>query len=427
MGAMIRGVACAFAFLLPAQALAQSELPSGTQSVMPMMRLIEGKKNCQGQRAPIGGYTRLTFDYQWIAPVKGQTAKERRYHAEARNWFKRFFLGKAVTRLFTVKATLTRPAVTLNTVLASITHSSNKKEGEAWTSDFNSQRQITPFFRIDPDSNANIEAALRLTASYDSAITANALDVVKRAVQLVAPKASLITSLNEERFDQAAQFADGAISSLLQEAITERANNDFAMSEWAGCTLASIELWSPMRNDITPMAKEPDEDRVYLGTWTLRASPVMLSIFAGQQWPAGAAVTRLNLLAKSDGGAKPCVGEPIKTACDAFRDLEPQRVMAFQVDANLTVAQALAADTGIIAAKDTLLKAADNDQPAAAATLCALVADKGTALGFNRFDTAAIVWAYVRYAFPGAGKAGAVIGKPENCATLNAARLVGLT
>jgi hypothetical protein len=395
---------------------------STPKSVLPSMTVTTWEV-CSRDFSTIGGYTRL---YLVFVPAAG--GEERVYDYERRNDVSRFFMGKAITRLLSVKMTLARPFVSMTTTLASVEHTSNKKNGENWTTELNNQRMLTPYFRIDPDTAMNIELNLSMSASYDSSIASNTLDIVKRATALIAPQASLVTSLNQDRFGQASQFLDQSLSSLLRESIVERASNDFPMRDWAGSDLAIVELRLPMHNDVTPTDKEPKQKAKPIGTWYLRSAPPILSIFSDAllvETPRPAVPTAGK---KTVAVNEQCKDKPdeLKAACKAFLSLDPQTVMNFPVDTNVTLAQSLAGDTGIGAARDTLIKApAGEAMKDSVRNLCGLIADKAHVLGFNRFDISAILWAYSRRGFAKAETA-KEMRDAANCLPLALAYDVGL-
>lgn len=302
--------------------------------------------------------------------------------------------------------------------LVTVGHNSSRKEGETWTTEVSSRRALTPYFRIDPDSAVTVEFALTAISQYDGSVASDVLDLVKRAVTLVTPTGALLTSLNSDRFERAAQFTDQSISSFFRESIVEQTSNEFAAATWAGDELASIRLEMPMNNDLTPAAKLAD--RVLIGRWTVRAEPALLSIFSDAR--AGGTGS----IATANGDRCAAVTDvQLQRGCEALRQLDPEAVLNFEVDNDVTLSQALAGDPGVTGVRDALVEADERSDNAEARKLCGLIANRAQALGFNRIDVAAILWAYARGSFT-TPPARAALSEPGVCAPLALARGRGL-
>lgn len=391
----------------------------------------------------LGGYTRIVADFQVHS-----TDHVRNYNEERRSSLARFLAGKTIARLLTVKATLARPRVSTITTFASFDYTSNRKSGESWASEVDPQRVLTPYFRIDADSAISLEATASATSTYQMNVAAGLLDVIKRAAKLVAPTTTLITSLNKERFEDASSFVDQSLSSVLQESLVERSTNDFPMKDWVGRELLTIEVWMPIANEITParLKAKPREEPKLLGKWTIRSVPAVLSVFSDTPLLLTSSDDRVQVNKPSTnrrnkGRAAVAAEDKAKTtsqcgdsnpdiiaACAAFKTLDPQTVLNFQVDSGVSLAQALAGESGIAAAREHLLQNATANTDTArenANALCTLVADKAHVLGFNRFDVAAILWAYSSQSFV-TKVAGVALRDEANCSPLKIAYSVGL-
>ncbi|HET9509761.1 MAG TPA: hypothetical protein VFO80_01305 [Sphingomonas sp.] len=360
----------------------------------------------------VGGYTRLRLVY--VPPTPSAAVRD--YDVERRNGVLRWIAGKAIARVFSVKTTLVQPRLTTVTLAASVARESSSKVGENWTTELNADRNLTPYFRIDPDTAVGIETSFVLSSTYDASISKAVIDVVRRGAQLVAPSTTLVTSLNGDRFDRAADFIDNSIANLLKEYIVERATNDFPLKDVAGTRLMAIRLLAPIDNEITPARKDrANLQPIEIVTWEVWSEQPLLSVFSSVPWSPVVGI-------RERTPRKTCQGRP--DACQAFSDLDPQTVLNFVVAENVTIAQALAGEPAIGAARDDLMKAKPADSAGPAKMLCALVADKAHRLGFNRFDVGAITWAYASQSNLGEG--GVSLRKIDNCTTLRIAYDAGL-
>lgn len=406
-------------------------------SVMPMMSVaVERAGRTATDPSPVGAYTRLILEY--VPETKANDA-QRNYDKIGRDWFRRFFASKDITRLLTVKASLRRPQVTATATAISAGYQSGKKVGESWSSEVTGQRILTPYFRIDSGSGLNLELELAVSSAYNSSFGSGVIDLVRRATSLVSPASSLITSLNKDRFTQASQFVDETLSSSLSESIVERSSNDFPMKIYAGKPLATVALKLPLGNEITPGEHNPPHEGSHpVGRWRIRADAPIVSIFSTRS---------IDHDAKTDDAKTDvtCATGPFFEGCQALKGrVTANGILNFPVDTGVTIAQALAGDSAVAAARDKVASTKEenssgevkaDDKPgttrttekvnADAKALCALVTDRLEILGFNRLDTAAILWAYTRQTF-GSEDATIWMQKEAACPPLRLAYGIGL-
>lgn len=132
--------------------------------------------------------------------------QERDYKDERRKYWKRMYFGRSFTRILTVRARIGDGADNPSVVLASASHESSKKTGEQWQTEGGDIRYITPYFRLDPSSNINIETTLSFNVRNDSQIGGAALEVVRKGTELLSPSSKLMTTLSEPGLEKAARF-----------------------------------------------------------------------------------------------------------------------------------------------------------------------------------------------------------------------------
>ena len=151
------------------------------------------------------GYTRLRLQF---VPCRANSVTRRNYTDERRTWVNRLFAGKKVSKLMSVKVDLTAPNVTTIHPIATIGRDSSRRAGEIWSTEVSNTLWLTPYFRVGPTSLARIDVSVSATTDYTSSVSTDVLDLLKRATGLISPSATLLTSLNEDRFNQSASFVD---------------------------------------------------------------------------------------------------------------------------------------------------------------------------------------------------------------------------
>lgn len=326
----------------------------------------------------VGGYTRIYVDGDVSTRSVGRS-----YAREDRGFWRRALAGRSLSRVLTVSVEVQEPDFSFSRPLASASHDSNRTVGEAWKSELSGDRVLTPYFRIGPRTVVGVEVDISATSSLQGSVTGDILSVIASGVELASPTSSLVTSLNEERYSQAADFVDDAISKLFGEAITERSVSDVRLSRaLKDNLLGSATASFP---DGTGRLSTADQQRI--GVWSIKMEAPIVSIHS----------TRPLTGATTDTYPTDCAGmaaSVTKQACAAFDDLSPHTVLGLSVGEDLNLLQSLLADTAVQGAIKALEEAGDKSGPAR--SLCSALAGHAENLGLNRYDEAAAVWAFAR-------------------------------
>lgn len=309
------------------------------------------------------GYTRLRMQFVpcvYVRPKGAPNDQMRRsYLTEDRHWFRRLFAPKTVSKVLTIKTSLPTPNVSTVHTIATVGRDSSRRVGESWSTEVSNTRWLTPYFRVNSETIINVDINLAASTDYKASISADALDLIKRAAGVISPSATLITSLNKDRFNDAASFVDSSINSFFKESVTERSVNDFQINA-GNQTLGAIFLNLPTANttlgETTPV-----------GVWLISTDRVIASVFH----PAAADQASLaNIVSAAS-------------------------IMNFQVGPAQTLQQALAARSNVTVARDAFIGAnADGNIQAAAAALCQAVSNEAEAIGLAPLDVRAVRWAY---------------------------------
>lgn len=405
-------------------------------NILPLLSVRKTYSSRESLTNPLAGYVRF-----WVEKVDrcdgtagrdGRAADDvafestspgdRDYSRETRDWFSRLFWGRSYARVLQAKLTVTRSHVVTDTVtLASAAHASSGHEGESWSSQLGDRQFLTPFFRVDQGTTAQIDVSLSATKEAESSVTKNVLSIVEAGAKLAAPTGPLVTALNSDRLSQTSNFIDTAISKLFHEKIEEKSSSDFPSDAWLSPPNGEdVSCGHPYRRIATIAARFPMGKKVWtstgyepIGAWAIYVTEPIVSIFSDVPLiarPASATVarayrqqaTRTGSVA-DDGCSSPKGGlQGIdRQACLAFRGLAPTRVLSLPVDDKVTLGDALRANPGISAAvqryagleKDATAKGGQA-KLRIGREICNLIAERAEVIGLNQWDSAAAVWAF---------------------------------
>lgn len=358
-------------------------------NLLPMLRIetdaVVANDASSKAQAQLGAYSRFYVvavhpPHQPLPDPKlpGSTGKcdatvGRCYAQESRPGWQRMMMGRELARVLSVKIDLRNPSIATTTTLASASYESTFSRGESWTTELNGKLLLTPYFRIGSNSVARVEASINASAKGKDQVSGKLLAILQTASELVAPTSALLTSLNAPRLNQASQFVEQSLSGMFSNAVVEKSSNEFDPASWAeDRRLVTIHAEFPMSTEVTTAQTR------HIGTWEIRAATPIISIFSNIATCA----------ASTDG----C--DQKQRLKDAFADFNASEVLNFPVAENLTLRQAMITDSGVLNALDDLNKGTGVAEAGLAGQLCRRLDERAQALGFNRYDAAAIVWAF---------------------------------
>ena len=314
---------------------------------------------------------------------KNEENKERCYKDEHQGFWARLFGGdKEVSRVLSVKVKLKNPHVDSTKTLAAASYRVGSKfRGETWNTEVNGSKYLTPYFRIENSSVANIEANINASTSSQSQISSKLLGIVQGAAELASPGAALLTESTSSRLSQISQFTDSSLSSLFSNELAETSSHEVPQSVWfeengKGKTLATINGWFPPSKNLT----SPELRRV--GQWVVRTDDPIISIFSSRK------VSDCDQEAKGHEGYIECAASKV------FSGVSPTQIMNFEISDSATLTQILITDSAISSAIIRMNKAEGETVNQEAYALCGLIDSKAQNIGLNRIDAAALFWAF---------------------------------
>lgn len=309
------------------------------------------------------GYTRFVLHY---LPCAGSL---RNYDSQRRDWVKRLFAGKAISKLLTVRASLPSPAIATVNPIATISHDSGRKTGEAFSTEVSNQLWLTPYFRLNGPTNVGIDFSLNAATEYKTSVAGDALDLIKRASGLIAPTSALVTDVNKDRFNEAASFVDTSINSFLKQSVLERRKDDYPVVGGEK-NLVAVALSLPAMNKTLG-------NNATVGVWVVSTDRIISSVFY-------LAVT----------------GGKLET-----KNLSAASILNFEVGAGISLRQSLASRAQLNQARDEFLHSEDEinstgdtetkkEWNVAARGLCSAIENEAQAIGLVPMDIGAVLWAY---------------------------------
>ncbi|GEM_PF-710935 len=334
-----------------------------------------------GSAAFLDTYTRIYVEGENPQTVQAAGAGElqcrsapgsRCYQDEHRPLLARVAMDREFSRLISVRIELQNPDASTTTTLASSSYRSGGSKGETWETEAHGRLFLTPLFRIDSNTVLRAEAHLNATSSRKDQVSGPALAVLQNAARLMAPTTTLLTPLTAEDANTASRFFSQTLSELFSNSLSEKSSVDIGASRLGDQPIAQLTAYFPEGRHVY------DRRLALIGTWNLMSSPPVISVFSD--------VTAT---------CTPAPGCLAAQARMALAGVPAARILTFRVAPRVSIRDALAADASVgdavLALRDAKAGQALRD---AARAACQRVDEKAHQLGLNRFDAAAVLWAY---------------------------------
>lgn len=289
---------------------------------------------------------------------------QRNYKEESRGWLARMMGSKEVSRALLAEFEIRKPDVTATEALFSASFSSNREQGETWSTDQSLALYATPWFKVS--SNTTITAKLRMQLSDEresSGATANVMSSLTNAASLLSPTSSLLTYFTAPSMLEASNFLDTSVSTLFGRSITEQTVSSMAIKTWQDAPILVVYAALPDARDI-----RDTKNREKLGGWAIYLEAPIVSVFTS---------------------ATKYADEGISEWPD-FSGTAGADILAFKIGEELTVYDYVFSRLDLF---DRISSLNDYADPDLARLICTRIERGLSELGFNSSDAAAGVWA----------------------------------
>lgn len=289
---------------------------------------------------------------------------QRNYKEESRGWLSRMMGSKEVSRALLAEFEISKPDVTATEALFSASFSSNREQGETWSTDQSLALYATPWFKVS--SNTTITAKLRMQLSDEresSGATANVMSSLTTAAGLLAPTSSLLTYFTAPTMLEASNFLDNSVSTLFGRSITEQTVSSMAIKSWQDSPILVVYAALPDAKDI-----RNTKDRDMLGGWAVYLEAPIVSVFTSATQ----------------------YGDDGTSEWPDFAGTAGADILAFKIGEELTVYDYVFSRLDLF---DRISSLNDYSDPDLARLICTRIERGLSEIGFNSSDAAAGVWA----------------------------------
>lgn len=176
-----------------------------------------------------GNYTRWVVEpADGVSSLDGQ----RVYSFEGRGWLNRLFTDRVIDTAHFLEITMSAPDVNFSIPLTTFKYNEEGENGIEYTTTFRQHAFNQTFFRVDSNTTSNIVARGRHSRTTSVSGIAETLTAVQNVVQLIAPSATLLTSVNSEQVSNTSNAINSVAGSLFNNSYDETVEDGFSLSDW---------------------------------------------------------------------------------------------------------------------------------------------------------------------------------------------------
>jgi len=323
-----------------------------------------------------GLYTRLRISSEWHKKANANGTENdgvRFRNNQKRGWLSRYLVGKDVTRILSLKATVAEHNYATTVPLLTVGHVSNRDVGEQFNILATESSIEGPFFRVGPNSKLSVSLEAGTSTQYSSSAVKTVLALSKRFAEYTAPQSSLLTALTKDKASIGANAADDAIARLTSEQEKEELRAEADLSSWNPNYYIRITARLP--------DEQPDAPPL-TGTWWITLSPPRVSIFSN-----------VEACERTSQGDIQCSAQSIKNAqATALESIFPTSVLALPVGDNIQLHEYIFRQPWYSDAMVRIAKGG-KDQGPAIREFCLNTVDTVYKLGLNRLDALITLYA----------------------------------
>ncbi|MEO1473548.1 MAG: hypothetical protein AAFS03_06350, partial [Pseudomonadota bacterium] len=186
-----------------------------------------------------------------IDGTRKQTLETRNYKDESRGWISRFMGAKSVTRTLVAEFDIAQPDIKATEALFSASFSSNRQEGESWSTNESIALYATPYFKVGANTTIEAKFRMQLSDQRERVASSNVLAALTSAATAIAPASVLVTTFTAPRIQEASNFLDNSVSTLFGQSITEESVSAFSVQSWSEQPIIVIDAQLPDNGNIT--------------------------------------------------------------------------------------------------------------------------------------------------------------------------------
>lgn len=277
------------------------------------------------------------FYAHWsIRQIRGPTTRPRGYPLEARSKILRLFVGRDLSVLSSLRIEMRDPDTTIVVPLAHFGYQGRAGKPELWTTELVGDNQSSTFFRIEPNTTANIVLKADSTNAVEVKAAGTVLDALTRIASIANAGTGLLTTLNKDSIQQTSRALDNALSSIWSNSQGEEQASGRMLSEWYPGARYILKVSFPgwVRPSSYDRTKLKSDQR-FVRWYELTLSCPRYSIFNSDQACGSQSETEQNGRAAADSGITSALAK-LKTR------IAPEQVINFRLSSGKKLQEHLA-------------------------------------------------------------------------------------
>jgi len=270
----------------------------------------------------VDAYTRLLVTAPTrpgkVNPAESEATEVLSY--DTRPWLSRYLIGLHSSTNLSFK--VTAGSFTATVPVATIDHVSTAADGENFTRVVYYRSENFPLFHVKRDGTSNIvslRSSVRVSRQVQSGAAGAALSVAQNVIRLVAPQASVLTTLSAQSENNRATALDSAINKLFATNLEEDQSAEGDIRLWGQGTTVEFRI---------PRSEGDLSNPITVGTWTVSFDTPRPSIFSDI---AICGTPKKKDDGTTEGQSTRCASTFGEAAKQAQSEAKPSDVLAFKL------------------------------------------------------------------------------------------------